>query len=282
MNHRHVFALVLWVFLGFGFAAHAQKKTTAAEEQQLTEVNAHWAAQARMASGVVKNKIIILMIDDDSFRKGSLEALWKILEVVGASSPRAIFLDMHVPAWVSPEGKQLVDKLYPNITWAANSSGYQRNGARGSLALGIPEVKMFAGHEPGNRFGLLEPCVAGQGPNAAFLAWEMSGNVYSLPYHADCSRWYTSYALLKTASVQGRLYIPFQYFGDGFFTKVSSTALLAGQVNPSEFGGKTVLVGSVLPGKSGRVDRHITSVGVLDGTEILAHALGTLMSTLKY
>lgn len=263
---------------GLAQSVHAQEFSTE-NMRELEAVNKHWATQTRMAASLVHGKIVIVMMDGDSARLDFMRATARTLSLISRGSPKAILMDVLVGKSGNAEVQELFDRLYPTVV-LTNRSEMKRQGAMGTLVLGNPVVAL---PQSWGVFGLLDPCEQGTGPHAAFLTWETSSGIYTLPYHANCARWGGQYGLLKTVTNwRGERFIPFQYFGNTFFTKISSQEILNGQVAPGEFQGKIVLMGSTLQQNNGEIDRHPTSMGMIDGVELLAHAIATLMTTLKY
>lgn len=79
----------------------------------------------------------------------------------------------------------------------------------------------------------------------------------------------------------GRRWFPIRYMGpEGFFKRVSMIDVLEKRVSREELRDKIVLVGVTVPDDVGYRDRHLTEVGEMDGIEVQANILATIMRAL--
>jgi hypothetical protein len=82
-------------------------------------------------------------------------------------------------------------------------------------------------------------------------------------------------------NLDGKKYFPIRYMDpEGFFKKISLIDILEKRIAHYELRNKIVLVGANLPDNAGYFDRHQTEVGEMDGIEIQANILATIIRAL--
>ena len=240
----------------------------------------------------IRQQFAIVMLRREDADLG--ESLLEILPVINRGDPLAVVLDLDISLTsedemaVSEEKLQLAfDAIGKKLVWVYNEENegikkiLRNENKEDYFPLGFTNI--ITGKIGAIELTLFEPCKVINGvavPHLVVLAWEISRGLYSLPYHTDCKRWEEEYLWLPKIDVGGAFYIPVVFFGkNNFFKKISDASLLDGTTNSEELRGKIVLVGTTRAEESGHIDKHILpNVGEMDGTEILANAIATIIS----
>lgn len=230
------------------------------------------------------------------FRKN----LIRLLPIVGAASPRAIMIDVWFAASTvhDQELQKVLDQTVPSTVWAYvdKPSVFTRKSPTTQNQLPLGHVSIVYSTIDGKKIMLVEPCKLNEKgeptPALSFLAYEASIKILS--QSDNCDAWIrgrnvnisfegnddylkfsTNYAAIQKIEDQnGKSYIPIRFMGkEDFFERISFADVLNDQAAAKEkLSDKIILIGNTT-----RNDRYPTEVGDMDGIEIHANILSTIM-----
>ncbi len=278
----------IFTFLGFDIHAAAKEFKESKTDPLISIIDSIPDSPAIREH--IKNNIVIVMIDDKN--TPSRKSIYQILTELEKTHADVIVLDAlfskrtaatsyktNIPL---EDMQKLFNMLSPRLVWVADREDktqealIRADASGNSLPLGSADA-LYIPSERGNEMALRACEKDADGsmlPHFAFLAWEIKNGKTKLPYHQNCNLWKDEYAWLPRLTDN---IMPIKFFGkEGFFTTISSTALVTGAIDSKIFDGKIVLIGSNLPDAFGKIDRLETSAGKMNGTETAAHAIATI------
>lgn len=246
------------------------------------------------------------------FRKN----LADLIPIIEAANPSAIMVDAIFEKETAFDTllQERIDARGFHVVWARNPDKQSRFTKRrenmsakfmptGWEPLPLGHIELVFATVEGRKLELFELCKMSRDeflphiaiPSLALLTFEISVGLY----HSEglnCTVWEKGYEsptglklsydmIPKITDKNGKKWIPIRYMGqEGFFKRVSFIDVLNFGMSvekttelQKEIGNKIVLIGAIVPPKGAERDRHITEVGEMDGLEINANMIATIM-----